>query len=91
MKKIKDASAVTGKYTDSEGKEKNRYMTIGALFQRDDESLTLKLEAIPLNFNGWVNFYDPKPRDGAEKTLSAPVPAGPPKAKANDFDDEIPF
>lgn len=59
MKKIKKAVAVTGKYTDRNGNEKNQYHTCGALFQRDDGSLCMKLDALPLgDFNGWVSFYD---------------------------------
>lgn len=93
MKKIKDASAVVGKYTDNDGKEKNRYLTIGALFERDDGSFTMKLEAVPVGtgFNGWVNFYDPKAKDGTVSTapIKQPTVAAP---KAGSLvDDEIPF
>ena len=59
MKRIKKAVATVGKYTDRNGHEKNQYMTVGTLMQRDDGSLCLKMDALPLgDFNGWLNFYD---------------------------------
>lgn len=58
MKPIKKAVTTTGKYTDRSGNEKNQYLTIGKLLQRDDGSTCLKIDAIPVNFSGWVNFYD---------------------------------
>jgi len=59
MKPIKKLVAITGKYTDRNGQEKNSYMTCGKLLQRDDGSLCVKLDALPLgDFNGWINCYD---------------------------------
>ena len=59
MRKIKKLVAVTGKYTDKQGQEKNQYMTCGALFKREDNSICIKLDALPLgDFNGWINVYD---------------------------------
>jgi len=88
MQKTKNAVVVTGKYTNNAGEEKNSYMTIGSLFEREDGSLVMKLDAVPVGseFSGWVNFYDPKPRDGQAKQE--------PKQEqrlADDPDDEIPF
>jgi len=87
MRKIKDAVVVTGKYTNNQGEEKKRYMTIGALFERDDKSVALKLEAIPLGFDGWVNFYDPKISQ-AKKEIGQTDQVYAPK---DQFEDEIPF
>jgi hypothetical protein len=92
MKKIKDV-VYAEKYTDRSGEEKTRYTNCGALLERDDGSLTIKLEAIPVGFTGWLNCYDPKPREGEqpqrqgrERPQRAAQPA------ADDFaDDDIPF
>lgn len=59
-KKKYDAVYSGEKYTDREGNEKTRYINIGVVFERDDGSLSLKLESLPVNFSGWVNFYEPK-------------------------------
>jgi len=88
MKKVYDAVATTGKYTDREGKEKNRYLTVGAVFVNERNQYSLKLEALPLGaeFSGWINFYEPKQR-------GEPKPEKPAAATANDDfqDTDIPF
>jgi len=58
MKAIKKAVANIGKYTDKNGQEKNQYLTVGKLLQREDGSMCLKLDSIPVNFTGWLSFYD---------------------------------
>lgn len=63
MKKIKDV-VYAEKYTDRGGEEKTKYTNVGSLLERDDGSLTIKLEAIPVNFTGWLNTYEPKPKEG---------------------------
>jgi hypothetical protein len=81
MKKIYDAVATVGKYTDQQGNEKKRYVTIGAVFEGDDGRLSMKLESIPVgpSWSGWVSFYEP--RQGAQGTTqrqggqSRPAPA----------------
>lgn len=66
MKKVYDAVVTTGKYTDKNGNEKTRYLTVGAVLQ-GDKGLSLKLEAVPVNFNGWINFYEPRDERPAPK------------------------
>lgn len=75
MKKKYDAVVTTGKYTDRDGKEKNRYLTVGAVLE-SDKGLSLKLEALPVGFNGWINFYEPKPKqdDGPAKSQEDEIP-----------------
>jgi hypothetical protein len=84
MKKAFDAVVVTGEYTDRQtGQTKKQYRTVGAVLQSDDGKLSLKLELMPtVGFNGWINFYPPKPRGQA-----------PQQAASDGFDDdrEIPF
>lgn len=82
-KKLYDAVVVTGKYTNRDGVEKKRYLNVGAVME-GDKGLSLKLEALPVNFDGWINFYEPK-----AKKASSPVEA---RAEAvENFEDEIPF
>lgn len=84
MKKVFDAVVVTGKYT-KDGQEKNRYLTVGAVFE-GDKGLSMKLEALPVaGFNGWINFYEPK---GDAPRKEAPAAT---QADAGDFSDSIPF
>ena len=69
--KIFDAVATVGKYTDRQGNEKSRYVTVGAVFEDDKKRMSLKLESLPVggDWNGWVSFYTPKesqPRQDAK-------------------------
>lgn len=97
MEKIKDAVAAVGEYNKG-GEIKKRYQKVGSLFQRDDGSLSLKLESIPLSvdWNGWLNFYDPyNKREGQQQQQQPPQQQKPtqlePKGQIFSDDDEIPF
>ena len=91
MKKTHDAVYAGEKYTDREGNEKTRFVNVGALFTRDDGSLTLKLESIPVGFNGWVNFYEPRPKDGGQHPQRTRPQRTAAPAQNGDPDDDIPF
>ena len=82
MKKIKDAVAITGTYM-KDGEEKKRYMNIGVLLERDDGSTCLKLEAVPTNFDGWINFYDPKITQAKNEIKDSQA--------QDEMEDDIPF
>lgn len=87
MKRKYDITATVGKYTDSYGKEKNRYIKIGTVFERPDGSLCAKFETFPVGneWNGWTNFYEPKIGDKEFNEAKQSV------SVKNDLDDEIPF
>ena len=93
MKRTHDAVYAGEKYTDREGNEKTRYINIGSLMQRDDGSLTAKIEQIPVGFNGWINFYEPKPKDGEQRQQASRPQRQATTAPAGDFadDENIPF
>lgn len=77
---IKEVVATIGKYIDANGEEKNRYLRIGTLMERDDKSQCIKIDALPVGeWDGWANCYDPKPKTGQPRHPDAP------------FDDEVPF
>jgi len=82
-KKKYDVVAVTGKYTDRDGNEKNRYMNCGVVIQTE-KGFSLKLEAVPIGSDGWFMLFEPKPKENANQ--AAPAPAEKPE-----FDDDIPF
>lgn len=95
MRAIKKAVANIGKYTDKNGQEKTQYLTVGKLLQRDDGSMCLKLDSIPVNFNGWLSFYDldenrqAQNEQGMAQARAAAAPAPP---QYDEFQDEsLPF
>ena len=90
LKPVRKIVATTGQYTDANGDTKNRYQNIGTLFKRDDDSLCMKFDCMPVGneWNGWANAY---PLDDDKK---APAPArqpDPAQAPAPEFEDDIPF
>lgn len=60
-----EVTAVTGKYTDQSGKEKSRYQTLGSVLETKN-GLMLKIESIPIGWDGWAYLNDPKPREGQQ-------------------------
>ena len=88
MKQFKKVVATVGKYTDANGQEKNRYVTVGRAFIRDDKSVSIKVDSMPVGpeFSGWLNLYDlDEDRQGQAPARAAPAPA--PAAE----DTELPF
>ena len=85
MKQFKKVVATNGKYTDASGNEKNRYITVGRAFLRDDKSVTIKIDSMPVGgeWNGWLNLYD-LDEDRQQAPAAAPAPA----AKV---DEDLPF
>ena len=84
MKQFKKVVATVGKYTDANGNEKSRYVTVGKAFLRDDKSVTIKVDSMPVGneFNGWLNLYD---LDEDKPRTVAPTPQS---VKA---DEDLPF
>jgi len=55
-------SAVSGKYKDAEGNDKNRYVDMGVVMETKNGPM-LKLEAFPVGWDGWAYLNEPKPRE----------------------------
>jgi hypothetical protein len=88
MKQFKKVVATVGKYTDANGQEKNRYVTVGRAFIREDKSVSIKVDSMPVGpeFSGWLNLYDlDEDRQGQAPARAAPAPAPAP------VDDDLPF
>lgn len=66
-----DAMAKGGTYTNRDGDEKTRWIKCGVVFEGTNGGLSLKLEAMPVPFDGWISFFEPKPRD--EKPAAKPA------------------
>lgn len=79
MKQFKKIVAANGKYTDSAGQEKTRYVTVGKAFMRDDNSVTLKIDSMPVGgeWNGWLNLYDLDEGQKGKPAQAAPAPSVP--------------
>jgi len=87
-----DVVATIGEYTDHDGNKKKRYLTVGSVLEREDGTLCMKLDSLPIVSEGWFNLYPPKPKDGIP-AVQAPAGAAstPATGRTDDFEDEIPF
>lgn len=79
-----ELTAKTGTYTDKDGNEKTRYARCGVVLEGKDGRLSIKVESLPVAFDGWLNCWEPEKKD-AKPTTSKRT------AKPADYSDEIPF
>ena len=56
MKRTHDLVVITGKYTDKDNNEKNRYQKVGSLFD-DEKGQKIKIDLLPIGFDGWAYLY----------------------------------
>jgi hypothetical protein len=79
VRKVYDVVATVGKRKDG----KPNYVKVGVVLE-GDKGLSMKLESIPMGneWNGWLNFYEPKPRDAAPRSDNGIPP---------DLNDPVPF
>lgn len=78
-------SAGAGKYTDKDGNEKTRYVDMGVVMETKNGPM-LKLEAIPVGWDGWAYLNEPKAREEGEQRTKPQRGSAP-----QDDGSEIPF
>jgi hypothetical protein len=62
-----EVSVITGKYTNKDGQEKNRYQRIGSVIETKNGPM-LKFDCIPIVEGGWSGWcYLNKPREQEPK------------------------
>jgi hypothetical protein len=65
-KLLKEISVITGKYTNAQGQEKNRYTRVGSIIETKNGEM-LKIDVMPLmdgGWNGWAYINEPREKDG---------------------------
>lgn len=83
-----EVKAKNGTYKDRNGEEKARWHNMGVCFQSDQGHLSLKIDSIPVNWDGWISLFEPKPKENENKRLNT----GAGIAGSNGIqDDDIPF
>jgi hypothetical protein len=87
MKHKYDVVASMGKYTDKKtGEEKYKNQKIGVIVEKDNGHLDIKLELVPVGWNGWASLYPAKMNEGQYQQAKESVQA------AGGFEeDSIPF
>jgi len=70
-----DLIAVVGEYTDAQGNNKKRFSKIGTLWDKGQQGISLKIDHIPVSWDGWLSAKPPlEPRNAAPQRQAAPMP-----------------
>ena len=87
-----EACARGEKYTTSTGDEKQKWIKCGVVIEGKN-GLSLKLESLPVNFDGWLSLFEPKPRDsGYQVNNQGQAPSRPQRqASAGSYQEDVPF
>ena len=64
MPLVYEVIATTGTYTNKQGEEKKRWQKIGVVMQGKN-GLTLKMEAVPVGWDGWATLAEPRQKEDA--------------------------
>ena len=82
-----EVKAKNGTYKDRNGEEKTKWHQMGVCFENDKGQLSLKIDSIPVGFDGWVSLFEPKPKEAGAGGKPTNQGAG----TSGLTDDEIPF
>lgn len=75
-----DAICKLGTYKNASGEEKIKWVKVGVVMETRNNGLALKIEQLPVPFDGWIQFSVPKPKDGVK-----------PDNSKDPLEDDIPF
>ena len=87
--KVFNIRAVKGSYKDKNGNEKQSWITIGKLFEKDGK-LSGVIETLPVNFSGSFIVLEDNGRDKPTQEAPASVITSPQMNEENP-DDDLPF
>ena len=69
---LKNITARSGTYKDKQGNEKSSYVRCGVILETKNGE-AIKLEALPVNFDGWLYMHDPEPREARPDAKKDPA------------------
>lgn len=76
-------SAKGDTYKDKEGNDRVRWVDCGVVFESKN-GMAVKLEALPVKFDGWLQLFEPRDKDQVNQAQSD-------QPSNNVKDDDIPF
>lgn len=79
-----DAIAKNGTYT-KDGVEKNKWVKVGVVVDTKNGGLALKIEQLPVPFDGWLQLAEPKAKE------QAPAQEYTQATSQSESNDDIPF
>jgi len=101
-RKVYDAAVSVGEYGPEDNRKK-RWRTIGAVFQDDQGRMSMQLDTLPIDIQGWsrwIRFFEPRGQQ-QNKPPATGYPSSfeeaqsqqthQPPQMSDDFQDDIPF
>ena len=76
------------KYTTADGQEKSKLINIGKVIEKANGKLSIKIDTIPLMWDGWAMMLPPRPKDDAPPQRSKPAAS---RVPGSDDESDIPF
>jgi hypothetical protein len=61
--KYEVTATVGEKYTDKDGKQRSNYVNMGRVIETKNGSLAMKLDSIPVGWDGWAYLNTPREKD----------------------------
>lgn len=62
-------------YKDKNGDDKNYWIKCGVVIDNKSGGQSIKLESLPVNFDGWLVMKEPKPKDNKPDNATESKPA----------------
>lgn len=96
MSVLYEVIAKTGTYRDRDGNDKNRYVRMGVVLKTQGGAMMLKLESIPVGWDGAAFLNEPKAKDEQrtappQRQAPTPRPTASTGSGFDDMEDSIPF
>jgi hypothetical protein len=79
-----DVICKNGSYS-KDGVEKTKWLKVGVCMDTKQGGLAVKIESLPIGFDGWLSLAEPKAKDGFSARGNDEMP------KNSMMDDAIPF
>lgn len=89
MKVKYEAMAKAGTY-EKAGEVKTRWHKVGVVLQ-GDKGFSLKVESLPINFDGWINFFEPRENGEVVKLQKVEPSSSKKPGHFDDMKDDLPF
>jgi hypothetical protein len=83
-----DVICKNGSYTDKTGAEKTKWLKAGICMETKQGGLAIKLESLPVGFDGWLTLSEPKEKDNFKPRGNDEMPRS--RIQDDDF-DSVPF
>jgi len=83
-----DVICKNGSYTDKTGNEKTKWMKVGVCMDTKQGGLAIKLESLPVSFDGWLSLAEPKVRDNFTPRGNDEMPKS---RNLADMESDVPF